>query len=189
MTSVYVVGGDFSVIEMFTERGFTIYVPDCTSLDPDLVCFTGGADVQPKLYGEENFASFPDPARDEREQAVFKTYLQVPKVGICRGGQLLNVLNGGKMIQDIPGHGMNYHDVFDKNLHQVIEVQGDHHQGILPNHDTVQTIAQARDGIWEVLYYPMTESLCFQPHPEWGHKGTEDYFFGLLLKTLGIEGD
>jgi hypothetical protein len=40
------------------------------------------------------------------------------------------------------------------------------------------------------IFYPQTKSLCFQPHPEWGHKGTEDYFFKLLDEyVFPTEGD
>ena len=38
----------------------------------------------------------------------------------------------------------------------------------------------------EVVFYPRTRSLCFQPHPEWAtkHSQCQDYFFNLINKLL-----
>ncbi len=73
------------------------------------VLFTGGPDVDPKYYGE---AVDPeagveiDPERDEFELPLARLALErdLPVLGICRGLQLLNVVLGGRLIQDLPGH-------------------------------------------------------------------------------------
>ncbi len=185
MPNVFIVPGDSynAAIKMFEKAGFN-HTKDYQEVD--LVCFLGGTDVDPAIYGEERgpYTQSPDVQRDKLEVGLYKKFLDTPKVGICRGGQLLNVLNGGKMIQHI-SHGYSGDvDVGD----MVIRV--DHHQGILPN-------SSAPDGcVWQALYpdeqiafgcyYPKTESLCFQPHPEWGHKGTEDYFFELIEHYFGF---
>lgn len=73
----------------------------------DLLIFTGGDDINPERYGQQNKNSYYDDSRDKKEFAVFgeilKNRIPVNKVfGICRGLQLINVaLVDGALIQDI----------------------------------------------------------------------------------------
>lgn len=67
--------------------------------------FTGGHDVDPSLYGEEK-TGLCGPAcmeRDRLEQTVFRMAWEDHKavLGICRGLQLINVLMGGTLFQDL----------------------------------------------------------------------------------------
>jgi putative glutamine amidotransferase len=74
----------------------------------DGVVLPGGGDVDPRLYGQE-----PGPAlydvnaeQDRLDIAVARRALDAgtPVLGICRGHQLLNVLYGGTLVQDMtPG--------------------------------------------------------------------------------------
>ena len=66
---------------------------------------TGGGDINPKLYGQENTASINiDDERDmlEKECISLAFAEQIPILGICRGSQLINVVRGGDLHQDIP---------------------------------------------------------------------------------------
>ncbi|WP_417461294.1 gamma-glutamyl-gamma-aminobutyrate hydrolase family protein [Kordiimonas sp.] len=66
---------------------------------------TGGVDVNPRLYGEKNIASaIPEPERDALETECLEMAFaaDVPVLGICRGAQLLNVVRGGSLYQDVP---------------------------------------------------------------------------------------
>jgi len=68
----------------------------------DLVCFTGGEDVSPNLYGEpKHYTTGCNPDRDQYESQIFKQALALkkPMIGICRGSQFLCVMNGGKLVQ------------------------------------------------------------------------------------------
>jgi putative glutamine amidotransferase len=75
----------------------------------DGLLVTGGADVSPSEYGEE-----PDPTanvrssprRDAMELPLLRAALarDLPILAICRGMQALNVVCGGRLIQDLPGH-------------------------------------------------------------------------------------
>lgn len=71
--------------------------------------FTGGADVDPHVYGEERDPTAgleTNSARDAMELPLMKSALEqdLPVLCICRGMQLLNVALGGRLIQDLPGH-------------------------------------------------------------------------------------
>jgi putative glutamine amidotransferase len=75
----------------------------------DGVLFSGGEDVQPKLYGKPEFEQEYDlkeiiPARDYFEFQVLERALDAkkPVLAICRGLQIINVFLGGTLIPDIP---------------------------------------------------------------------------------------
>lgn len=79
--------------------------------DIDLICFGGGEDISPSMYGHKNVASHAptQPSyRDLFEKEVWKLAVanNKPILGICRGAQLACILNGGSLIQDVRGHGM-----------------------------------------------------------------------------------
>jgi putative glutamine amidotransferase len=86
----------------------------------DGVVLPGGGDLDPRLYGEIPGSACYDvsPAQDDLDLAVARRSIDagLPVLGICRGHQLLNVLYGGTLIQDMepgtvahrepaPGHG------------------------------------------------------------------------------------
>jgi len=65
---------------------------------------TGGGDLNPLLYGEQNRASRNiDDQRDRFEIELLRAALEedIPVFAICRGFQILNVACGGKLLQDI----------------------------------------------------------------------------------------
>ena len=202
---VMMVGGGFgSYSRMFLERGF------CLTNDynqADLVQFTGGEDVSPSLYGEaEHPLSFCNPHRDAREQAIYETMVArgVPMAGICRGGQFLNVVNGGSMYQHVDNHGRP-HVIYDTETNkEICLATSTHHQMMIAGkHGKVLAFANesahrecmvgksileykgAADDT-EVVYYDATKCLCFQPHPEIGPKELKDYYFSLLEQCFGI---
>lgn len=220
MTKVFIAPGDSynAAIAMFERAGFTV-VKDYE--DVDLICFLGGTDVDPAIYGAERdpHTQSPDKQRDAVEVALYRKFTAscptkdgedcgeydlscqgscqgktIPKVGICRGGQLLNVLNGGKMIQHL-GKCISGDVEIDLSNEfgekDLVKLRVDHHQGMLcTQDDRSELIAYFNNGgnPWPdyAIMYEDTKSLCFQPHPEWGHKGTEDYFFELIERYFGF---
>jgi len=67
--------------------------------------FTGGGYLNPILYGEQNRAShYVDDERDRFEIELMRRALglSLPILAICRGFQILNVVCGGMLLQDIP---------------------------------------------------------------------------------------
>jgi putative glutamine amidotransferase len=71
----------------------------------DALVLSGGADVDPALYGEARHATVDRvfPERDAFELALCREALRrdMPTLAICRGHQLLNVATGGTLFQDI----------------------------------------------------------------------------------------
>jgi len=181
---VYVEREEKEYQEMFLERGWSIAdLPH----NADLICFTGGSDVSPSLYGEVNQGlSSTYPERDLQCVYLYNvaTLEGIPCVGICRGGQFLNVMNGGMMNQHIEGHTVGRHDLILPDG-RLIEVTSTHHQAIVPNLEEAELVVYAPDGqVAEVVVYEEGD-MCFQPHPEYiGAKETRDYFFELLEEYI-----
>lgn len=163
-------------------------------LKADVIQFTGGADVSPELYGEAPHPqTVANRGRDDLCMELFKMAKAKgkPMAGICRGGQFLNVANGGKMFQHCDGHGIyGTHKALIIESGLMVDVTSTHHQIMRPNRDKgivlmeadrlgqfkeymedmghrwVKADAVEEDDV-EAIYYDDTNSLCFQPHPEY----------------------
>lgn len=179
---VAIIDGSLAYRQLFIKMGHVVVQ---SIKDADFACFTGGEDVSPDLYGHVKHATtYSSAHRDEKETEDFNLIQSrgMPSVGICRGGQFLNVMSGGTMYQDCGRHTAP-HTLLDHKTGKVITVTSTHHQMMKPS-DNAIIIATANEGgyrTWweegewkredspedyEVLYYPDTASLCFQPHPE-----------------------
>ena len=176
---VHVVGGGYEYERMFRDAGYSLAdTPD----EASILCFTGGADVSPALYGERAIAACgtPNLSRDQREVLCFDSAAPgVLKVGICRGAQLLNVLNGGRLWQHVNNHTREH--TLRTNGEREFLVSSTHHQMMRPTYagsvvgwaGGVSTERYADNAVEahvqldpEVVWYKRTNSLCFQPHPE-----------------------
>jgi gamma-glutamyl-gamma-aminobutyrate hydrolase PuuD len=202
---VAIVGRDSSQ-HMFSKRGFEI-VELLGGETPDLIQFTGGEDVDPSLYGHSRHPStYSNPRRDAHESQIYHNYLgKVAFAGICRGGQLLNVLNGGTMFQHVDNHGGD-HLATDLATGAEIVVTSTHHQMMIPAAHGVVLMTAARSKVrWieqkstivqrdkgdvdvEAIVYPKTQSLCYQPHPEYLEPGEacQEIYFDYLKQHLNI---
>lgn len=201
---VMIIDGNSQYRRMFEEAGWTITL---NFQDADLIQFTGGADVSPFLYGEAiHPTTYNDPRRDLVESGYYAWGVRLKKkmAGICRGGQFLNVMNGGSMYQDVDNHCRSHYlvDRFTEEKHLVTST---HHQMMIPSYHG-EVIAQAFESTTlkhmvkgeevvlettfadvEVVWYDKTNSLCFQPHPEFGGAdSTRKYYFELLERYLKV---
>lgn len=80
----------------------------------DGVVFLGGGDVNPAKYGKTDIHADVygiDRERDLVESTLIKWCIDndVPMMGICRGAQLINVMHGGTLHQDLPSIGVHGH--------------------------------------------------------------------------------
>lgn len=189
--------------ELFLSLGFDL----CFDFPKaDLICFTGGADVGPWMYDHpQHKTTYDDHRRDVFESTIFEDAKKrgIPMVGICRGGQFLNVMSGGEMYQDVTGH-TRAHSITDILTGEVVYVSSTHHQMMKPSPEAVlvaySTLGGDREW-WdgqvfarekseqdvEVVFYPGSKCLCFQPHPEFSsaeYEGMRAYFATLLTRYL-----
>ena len=86
------------------------------------VLFTGGEDISPTLYYEPEEWHGIEEERDFNAERDISDYLtmtycldnNIPVMGFCRGMQMLAVVSGGEIIQDIPTYfeqqGLEYKD-------------------------------------------------------------------------------
>lgn len=177
--------------------------------EADILVFNGGADIATSIYKElPVFRGIPSvrSRRDELEIKLFDKFVGKKfLLGICRGAQLLNCLNGGSLWQHVEQHQTD-HPMVDLRTGEVFHVTSTHHQMMRPTDkaeiigvsnvcpyrmrelvDEVLTpAADIKDGQdIEVVYYPETQSLCIQGHPEYV-PGTRfsDWSFDLMLEKL-----
>jgi len=191
MKKVYIVGGGFSYARMFQAAGYELVD---SAEKADIIQFTGGSDVSPQLYGEhQHETTWSSKARDAEELAVFNACKERGQfmAGICRGGQFLNVMNGGKMYQDVYNHAIpGTHPVVDLETGNEFPCTSTHHQmmrigkkgKLLAQSSEMRStiklhmseigkkrgllVAKNDEVEVESVYYPETRSFCFQPHPE-----------------------
>lgn len=207
MRHVYISEGSQEYINLFTSRKGWVVTTDLKKAD--LVQFTGGADVSPSLYGcAMHPKTYPNAARDEREVRTFNIAKEagIPMAGICRGGQFLNVMCGGKMYQDVEGHAMGrQHMMLDLFCGDEFQVTSTHHQMMKPAPDAsiigVSKICNRREYVdksgdihvitrddmddYEILFYQKNMCFCFQPHPEfYGQRELGDRYIDYILTYL-----
>jgi gamma-glutamyl-gamma-aminobutyrate hydrolase PuuD len=200
---VFIVNSNHQYDELFRGMGHSIV----STIDfAEMLCFTGGADVTPEIYGDKahTFTGY-DRHRDEYEFKLFNRALELdlPMVGICRGAQFLNVMNGGRMYQHVSKHTAP-HEIIDLQTGETVLVSSTHHQMMMmaPNGLLVASSALGGTREWydgeiarkdvsdediEVVYYEDSNCLCFQPHPEFPsfeYEPMRDYFERLINKFL-----
>lgn len=160
------------------------------------ILFTGGADIHPEIYGKGTDSircGTIDKDRDAYERHAYADAraLQLPILGICRGLQLINVLEGGTLFIDLPTDkgSIDVHRVGDEDwaTHSVwikgrsfinpteadktFEVASNHHQGIELLATSLKAIAYSNDSLIEAIEHQNSATapflLAVQWHPEW----------------------
>lgn len=189
----FVLPGAFygSIVALMAEAGFE---KGSSLEDSDVIVFAGGADISPVLYKDKNVASYGiNNDRDTLEVAIFERAKELGKVcfGICRGAQLLHACNGGKLWQNVEGHGRD-HYIVDIEEDCRVKSTSMHHQMLMENsemsvvavcEDYVSNLFEA-DGLRleygqnedrsimeiEAAAYAGTRCFVVQGHPEVGDK-------------------
>ena len=157
----------------------------------DGLILSGGPDIHPKYFNEEFHINlgYVDSKLDEHQIKITKMALQkdIPILGICRGNQLLNVVCGGSLYQDVEQfhhkvlkhtQNANRHEVSHKiiiepqsKLHQMynheIWVNSYHHQSIKELGKNLKITSKSSDGIIESVEHIHNNFVIgVQWHPE-----------------------
>lgn len=174
---------------------FPISTPDDASYYVDQIdglLLVGGQDISPLLSGEEPHLKLEstEPARDAFEIALIKETIaqHKPIFAVCRGMQLLNVMYGGTLYQDVSDykeltvqHIQKTH--FTKGSHTIMldlksqlgQVFGDsyvvnsyHHQAIKELAEPFKAVAWSKDNLIEGFEStdPEQRIVAVQWHPE-----------------------
>ena len=143
-------------------------------LECDGLLLPGGADIEPTLYGRsrEEKCGKPNELRDKGEFLIFKAFVETnkPVLCICRGFQLLNVICGGTLYQDIADIKKCSHSDFlkrakavhkinvskDTKLYSIfgkndVGVNSLHHQAVENVGENLISSAVSEDGFVEAL--------------------------------------
>jgi putative glutamine amidotransferase len=184
-------GDEIELIELSFKKNNIEDIQRC-----DGFLLTGGIDVDPSYYdGPENYPYQPAvflPERDRFEKLIYD-YSQahkIPVLGICRGMQYINILEGGKVLEDI-GEANQIHkkEVLDKvhavnighnsMLYAITSVKNGivnsaHHQGVakynLSNNLIANSYSDTSDQLIEGLEFKdktgKSFMLAVQWHPE-----------------------
>jgi putative glutamine amidotransferase len=184
--------------------GIPVFLP--LGVDPtqyveriDGLLMSGGADIEPELYGADPIpeTSNPEPIRDEFEIALLESAFEceLPIAGICRGLQMINVHTGGSLFQDVPTHAVR-----DKppssQVHTVSIDQGStladlygtsrnvnslHHQSIDRLGEELRVAAWSEDGGIEGIEHESLPVIAVQWHPEMMDSRDSDPLFQWLV--------
>ncbi len=180
-------------------------IPGMVSIIDGLI-LSGGADVNPLIYGEEPHPALEKlmPRRDTFETKLLKTVIdkKLPVFGICRGEQFINVFHGGTLYQDIHkmtdsnvrhrqlgNQEMGTHSIDVKEgswLHGVVGkktvVNSYHHQAVKDLAPGFEVVARSKDGIIEAIEKQEGPfCIAVQWHPEMMQKNNK------LMHKLFVE--
>lgn len=156
------------------------------------IVLTGGTDVHPNQYdGDEDYPLKPekwDEERDIYEEKVYKyaKFNKLPVLAICRGLQLVNVIEGGTLIQDLgEGNAIHKKEEVDKEHRVTVDsrtllgdvtgvmseqVNSAHHQAVDLVGNDLMVNAVSKDDVIEGLEFKDKTNkgfmLAVQWHPE-----------------------
>ena len=141
----------------------------------DGLLVAGGGDISPSLYGEPECEETTGvrPGRDNMEVALMRAALDrdFPVLGICRGMEMLNVVRGGTLVQEIENKEGHLRVPGEFTSHEVelepgslvaraagaerIAVRSHHHQGVGElGEGLAVTGHSAGDGVAEAIEDP-----------------------------------
>lgn len=148
----------------------------------DAVVFLGGEDISPTLFREPQpwHGIKGDVCNATRDVSEFLTMAycldhDIPVLGLCRGMQMLGVVSGATMIQDLRKHFASMY-LYYENLHRSVrDESGNRHY---TPHDVIVTD-------YESLLYSVAKTDTVKNVPSWHHQVVGNVG-GTNLKVTGI---
>ena len=151
----------------------------------------GGADANPMLYEEENYASHDIVDEiDELDLQVIDYAVKnnLPLFGICRGLQMINIYFEGSLKQHVINHLETEHKVMlverflDFPLLEI--VNSFHHQSVKKIGKNLIPLYYSIDGEVECFIHKKYPIIALQFHPEMDGKNTFYLMFLMYFKNL-----
>lgn len=195
-----------NVVDIFGKTTDDIKILFATPEKFKLILFSGGADVNPKLYGHKspNYLCNYSKTRDTIDIKIFKLAIKhnIKMVGICRGLQFLNVMSGGTLIHHINNHTGSLHYFISPRINKKIKVNSLHHQMVIPHKDSfiIGTTTKQISDIYfgdndkqvdrqeldvEALYMPTINACGVQYHPEMMNEYSNGFqFFNRMIEEF-----
>jgi gamma-glutamyl-gamma-aminobutyrate hydrolase PuuD len=191
--------GGYPFADMF-DIVIDITTPDDIKTNNSCLIIWGGGDISPSLYGQHPCSRTTALAqlsiRDAIEVRLASKAIKmgIPIIGICRGAQIMCALAGGKLIQDVKGHGQTHRIKTDDG--KVLTTTSLHHQMMFPWEVKNYNLIAWTDGLRSPFYIEGA-SLCskqeddvlvtFPPQIELEHYEPEIVYFS-DVKALCIQG-
>ena len=173
----------------------------------DGLILSGGGDIHPDKYGGQHHKTIykVDPERDDFEFDLARFVIEsgLPCLAICRGCQMINVVQGGTLYEHIPDYfGENVlhrHEHHKPALHAItiandtklagifeqktIEVSSWHHRAVKTLGKELVVVAKAPDEVIEAIEMPTHPWLVgVQWHPE--HTAKRDLIQFKIFKAF-----
>ena len=179
--------------------------------DFDALILPGGGDIAPELFGACDEGS-EDINRelDEKQINIARMFINAekPVLGICKGHQVINVVFGGGIIQDLQNSKPHLRINSIDSVHESSAVPGSileelyggtyctnsaHHQGLGRIGEGLCVISHSFDGVVEAIVHERLPIIGLQWHPErmcfdYAREDTVDgsliikHFLGLIKK-------
>ncbi len=179
----------------------------------DAIVIWGGEDISPSIYGHRvsRFTGASDHMsyRDLVEHSLALAAMDrgIPIIGICRGAQLMCAISGGSLVQHVQGHAGRDHGITTDDGRSIV-TNSLHHQMMFPWETEHKLIAWASESLSdvyvgqdnenitkaseevepEVVFFPQTNALCIQGHPEFCGEQDEFVAYSLELATKLMRG-
>lgn len=186
------------VIPAFTEY-LDAYIDECSAF-----IFPGWSDIDPSLYGQES--AWARGANIEYDRFLYSamekiTLLSKPVLGICKGMQLINIVHGGTLKQDVeeythhfqPERGYDYVDEIRLEANSFLEMlykrdslstNSIHHQAVDRLGRNLKVVAKSSfDDEIEAIEHLSLPHYGVQWHPEYfGSRELFEWFISLPAK-------
>lgn len=175
----------------------------------DALMLSGGSDISPSYFGEEvlNDTVKVNPHRDAYEMALTRAFLErgKPILAICRGFQIVNVVLGGDLYQDLVEQKNLHH--MDRELRHPVRAEADsvlgrlygtefsvnstHHQAVRRLGEGLRATAWSPEGLVEAFEHVSGRIWGTQFHPErltgpyWDDRTPDmDAYFAAFLEMV-----